>query len=445
MSARSAASCWRGPAWRARTWQPSASPACCRPSVLLDGDGRPVRRSIQQSDGRVAAEVEELRREIDEAEFLARTGNGINQQLVATKLRWLRRHEPEALARASPLLRLLRLHRRAADRRAASLERNWALESGFFDLAERRSRRRSAWRWAASSRELLPPVTHGHEVIGEVTRSCRALPACRSARRSSAGCADHIASAFVAGVNDAGDVPAQVRRRRRHHAGDADAATRSAAVPRFPPRPRPVHAERLHGRVRLDPQLVRRDARRRPQPRRAGPAGRGLAAGCAGPPRPALFPRREDADPRPAARGALVGLGLHHDVGDIWRALLEAVAYGLSPSRRGGARDRLSGDARAGLGRRRPQPGLDADHGRRAADAGAVAGRAIRARAWVPPIVAGMGVGAFASWREIERFVTPSTTVEPVAAHAAAYDALYAHYRRSYQRLRPGFAEMHGS
>jgi xylulokinase len=33
--------------------------------VLLDGEGRLLRRSIQQSDGRVAAEVETLRQEVD--------------------------------------------------------------------------------------------------------------------------------------------------------------------------------------------------------------------------------------------------------------------------------------------------------------------------------------------------------------------------------------------
>ena len=67
--------------------------------VLLDEDGAVIRPSIQQSDGRAAAEVGELRAEIDEAKFLRRTGNGVNQQLIATKLRWLERHEPTVFAR----------------------------------------------------------------------------------------------------------------------------------------------------------------------------------------------------------------------------------------------------------------------------------------------------------------------------------------------------------
>src|SRR5579863_6435228 len=57
--------------------------------VLLDEGGEVLRPSIQQSDGRAAAEVDELAAEIDAAAFLARAGNGVNQQLIATKLRWL--------------------------------------------------------------------------------------------------------------------------------------------------------------------------------------------------------------------------------------------------------------------------------------------------------------------------------------------------------------------
>ena len=67
--------------------------------VLLDADGKVLRPSIQQSDGRCGAEVAELAAELDEAQFLRRTGNGINQQLVAAKLRWLARHEPEVFSR----------------------------------------------------------------------------------------------------------------------------------------------------------------------------------------------------------------------------------------------------------------------------------------------------------------------------------------------------------
>ena len=105
MSARFAASCWRGAACAPANRRRGRHRHVARHRPAGRG-GRPVRRSIQQSDGRVAAEVDELRGEDDEKKFLARTGNGINQQLVASKLRWLRRHEPEALAPLATVRRL---------------------------------------------------------------------------------------------------------------------------------------------------------------------------------------------------------------------------------------------------------------------------------------------------------------------------------------------------
>ncbi|HVI88479.1 MAG TPA: FGGY family carbohydrate kinase, partial [Dongiaceae bacterium] len=66
--------------------------------VLLDAADRLLRPSIQQSDGRCGAEVAELRAEIDEAAFVRRAGNGVNQQLVASKIRWIEKHEPATFA-----------------------------------------------------------------------------------------------------------------------------------------------------------------------------------------------------------------------------------------------------------------------------------------------------------------------------------------------------------
>src|ERR1700727_2834506 len=70
--------------------------------VLLDDTGRLLRPSIQQSDARCGAEVEQLRAEVDEKVFLAKAGNGINQQLIAAKLRWIERHEPDVLPLIPP-------------------------------------------------------------------------------------------------------------------------------------------------------------------------------------------------------------------------------------------------------------------------------------------------------------------------------------------------------
>jgi xylulokinase len=67
--------------------------------VLLDSEDRLLRPSIQQSDGRSGAQVQQMRSEMDSQHFLQRAGNGINQQLVGAKIRWIEHHEPAVFER----------------------------------------------------------------------------------------------------------------------------------------------------------------------------------------------------------------------------------------------------------------------------------------------------------------------------------------------------------
>ena len=109
--------------------------------VLLDSAGRLLRPSIQQSDARCGAEVDELRAEIDEQAFLAKAGNGVNQQLVAPKLRWIERHEPEVFSRIGTVFGSYDyINWRLTGERA--IEQNWALGGGVRRLEDARDRRR---------------------------------------------------------------------------------------------------------------------------------------------------------------------------------------------------------------------------------------------------------------------------------------------------------------
>ncbi len=407
-------------------------------TVLLDGEGRPVRRSIQQSDGRVGAEVEELRREVDEHAFLARTGNGINQQLVATKLRWLQRHEPESLTRARHLLGAYDfiVHRLTG---AWSLERNWALESGFYDLA-RKDLADDLLALGHIGRQLLPPIRDGHEIVGVVTAAAARHTGLATGTPVVAGCADHIASGFVAGVAASGDCLLKFG-----GAGDFLLAT---------PEPRPD--SRLFLDFHLIPGLFmpngcmaasgavlnwfvdtlgggRSHAELDRLAETSPPGARGLVA-------LPYFLGEKTPIHDPLARGVLSGLGLHHGAGDIWRALLEAVAMGFRhhvevareigyPVSRVLASD---GGAKSRVWMQIVADSIQMPVHLLAGHPGSCLGAAF---------VAGMGAGAFTDWREIERFVVPAGTVEPNATHARSYDDLYGRYRRTYERLRPGFAE----
>jgi len=172
--------------------------------VLLDAEGALLRRSIQQSDGRCEVEVAALARETDATEFLARTGNGINQQLVLAKLRWLATHEPEVFARIATAFGSYDYiaYRLTGARR---LERNWALEGGFLDLATRRI----APDLCALGRvapAILPPLIDPTEVTGRITAQAARETGLPEGVPVTGGVADHVASAYAAGVVSPGQV-----------------------------------------------------------------------------------------------------------------------------------------------------------------------------------------------------------------------------------------------
>ena len=201
--------------------------------VLLGSDGSVLRPSIQQSDGRCSDEVEELRREVDAETFLRRTGNGINQQLVATKLRWIRRHEPEVFERIATVFGSYDyINWRLTGVRA--VEQNWALEAGFTDLATD-AIADDLVALAGVPRGAIPQRSVSHRQLGSI--SAAAASEHRPARgpagvrrrgrpyRVGAGRRDHRARRRAG----------EVRRLRRHHHGVGQGGAGPPALPRLSP------------------------------------------------------------------------------------------------------------------------------------------------------------------------------------------------------------------
>jgi xylulokinase len=418
--------------------------------VLLDADGRLLRRSIQQSDARTGAEVAELAAALDEAAFVRRTGNGINQQLVAPRLRWLKRHEPEVFGNIATVLGSYDyINWRLTGTRV--IERNWALEAGFLDLASGRIDPELVGLGHIDP-EHLPPVQPSHEVIGEVTRATAAATGLAAGTPVVAGCADHVASAFVAGIRRDGDLLLKFG-----GAGDILLATDR-------PKPDP--------RLFLDHHLV---------PGLFMPNGcmacsgavlnwivRELAGGLEDTtsgetPHARLDRLAADVPPGaeglillpyflgektpihdPYARGTLVGLGLHHSIGHIWRAALEAVAFGF--------RHHVEVLEELGQSVRR----VVASDGGAASRvwmqiAADVLGRPVELLAGHPgsclgaAYLAGVAVGAFPGWDEIARYVRPAGVAAPDPANADRYARHYALYRELYERLAPLYPRLAAS
>ena len=172
--------------------------------VLLDSLGNVLRPSIQQSDGRCGEQVQELKSEIEENDFIKKTGNGINQQLVAAKLRWIEKHEPEIFAQISTVFGSYDfINWKLTGKKA--VEQNWALEAGFINTAT-----------GLISDELvsighiprtaIPRKIASHSILGKVNKDAAKATGLAESTLVVGGAADHIASAYVAGINQPGDV-----------------------------------------------------------------------------------------------------------------------------------------------------------------------------------------------------------------------------------------------
>lgn len=413
--------------------------------VLLDADENVLRPSIQQSDGRCGREVEELRRELDEDAFLKRTGNGINQQLVAAKLRWIARHEPDVFASIATVFGSYDyINMRLCGVRAA--EQNWALEAGFTDLAEG-AIADDLVALAGIPRQAVPQRSVSHEIIGHVSAEAAEQTGLAEGTPVMGGAADHIVSALGAGIVRPGDVLLKFG-----GAGDIVVASDRAL---------PDH--RLYLDYHLVPGLyapngcmvasgsalnwmttliAHGEAGSRPHASMDELAA-AVPAGSDGLVCLPYFLGEKTPIHDPLARGSFVGLSLNHGRGHVWRALLEAVAYGFlhhievlneigyAPTRffasDGGSKSRLWMQIMADvLGQ--PVQLLNNHYG---SSLGAA-------------FVAAFGVGLVDDWNGLAALSPHGDRIDPSPASHAAYESGYVKYRALYTQLRPWFHDQNG-
>ncbi|MGI9334020.1 MAG: FGGY-family carbohydrate kinase [Gammaproteobacteria bacterium] len=411
--------------------------------ILLDEDRQPLRRSIQQNDARAVDEIEQMKQAIDPDAFFARTGGSINQQLVAPKLRWLARNEPDSIGRAKTVLGSYD-YITARLTGSLSVERNWALEAGFMDLSSARLDP-DLVRLGGIALDNLPELSASHELVGEVTPAAAAETGLAAGTPVAAGCADHIASAFVAGACEDGDLVVKFG-----GAGDIMLSCSEAMTdPRlfidfhivpglyFTNGCMAASGSVLNWIVRHLARAQSQEAEKRGLSVHAFLDGQAqdLPPGAGGLVLLPYFLGEKTPLHDPHARGTLVGLGLHHGLAHIWRSALEAVAFGF--------RHHLEVFAEMGLATNRVL----------ACDGGAASDLWIQTTADVleQPIqrllnhpgsslgaafVAGVGVGAFDDWSAITAYVQPDRVFEPIDANRDAYREAYGVYRELYERLR---------
>jgi len=400
--------------------------------VLTDAAGRVLRPSIQQNDARAVAEIEHIAGVTDPADILRRTGSPVTQQSLAPKLRWLRTHEPEVMARATRVCGSydLIVHRLTDE---WSVERNWALESGLYDL------RATDWDdpmlgLATIDRGWLPMVRRPADVVGEVTAAAALATGLRAGTPVVAGSADHVASAFSAGVIEPGDLLVKLG-----GSGDILYCTDRPLVDRrlfldyhlVDDRFLPNGCMAASGsllvwfRDRFAPGVSFADLDL--EASRVPPGSEGLVA-------LPYFLGEKTPLFDPYARGTIVGLTLSHGRGHLFRALLEGISFafrhhvevlrelGTIPARarctNGGAASMLWKQVTADvLGLPLEQV---ADH------PGSSLGAAF---------VAGKGVGVLDDWSEVRRFVKVARVTEPDPRTREVYQRRFETFRTVYERL----------
>ena len=418
--------------------------------ILLDRNGRLLRHSIQQNDARAIREIEEMKRAVPPDEFFVKTGGSINQQLVAPKLRWIERHEPEVFRRTACVLGS---YDYITYRLTGSfgVEHNWALESGMLDLSSGEFDEELV-RLGGISLEVLPPVRRSHDIVGEVTGEAARETGLKAGTPVIAGCADHIASAFVAGAVTDGDLVTKFG-----GAGDILlSCSRAVTDPRLFIDYHIVPGLFFsNGCMAASGTVLNWIVRHLAGAEAAAAEAAGLSAH-------AYLDRRAAAVPPgaegllllpyflgektplhdPNARGTLIGLGLHHGLPHIWRAALEAVAYGFRHhvavfEEMGLMVTRVlacDGGSASDLWLQITADTLDRPIERLINHPGSSLGAAF---------VAGMGAGVLDDWSAISDFVPSDRTFEPNTANRSLCDEGYAIYRETYERLKSLYPRLH--
>jgi xylulokinase len=401
------------------------------PAVLaLDERGRPLRRAILQNDARATAEVAELAEQLADIDLLGLTGSSLTQQSVAPTLRWLARHEPDLFAATATVTGSYDWVARMLGAEP-HVERNWAIESGLFDLEDRVLE--DVLKRAAISPELVPEVRSPGTPVGEVSGEAAGATGLRAGTPIVVGGADHVSSAYGAGLLAPGDWLVKLG-----GAGDILVVSDGPLVDaRLYLDAHPAGAWLPNGCMATSGSLVRWLARVS-----GGAPLETLDAEAAATPPGAggivclpYFLGEKSPLHDPALRGAFVGLHLGHDRGHLHRAALEAVAYGFRHhvevfAERGvalGTARVTNGGSQSTLWKQILADVLDVALAPVLDHPGASLGAAL---------AAGVGTGD-TGWDAIRPLVKLGDPIEPRPEFRQRYDELYAVYRELEPALRP--------
>ncbi|MBT9176939.1 MAG: Xylulose kinase [Firmicutes bacterium] len=404
--------------------------------ILVDAQGRVLRPSIQQNDARAVAEITLFQTQTDAEDVLGRTGSPISQQSIGPKLLWLRHHEPDTLVQTAKLMGSYDfiVYRLTG---SLSLERNWALESGLFDL------QREDWddgllALSTIDRTWLSPIHWPAEVVGKVTAEAAIATGLAEGTPVVTGCADHIASAFSAGLRAEGDMLVKLG-----GAGDIlYCLDRLVVNPRLFLDYHVIPGKYfINGCMASSGSIIkwfRNELAPGVDYAQLDVEATSVRPGSDGLILLPYFLGEKTPLNDPLARGLFFGLTLTHTRAHLYRAILEGISYGfyhhlevLAEHGLTATRARVTnGGARSSLWRQITADVLGIPLEQIAGHPGSSLGAAF---------VAGMGVGVFRDWGDIERYITIAAITEPNMSNHDRYRRLFSLYRQVYEALRDKF------
>lgn len=412
------------------------------PCVLpVDADGRPLRAGILYGiDTRATAEIAELEQALGADVLFQRYGTKLSSQSTSPKIRWLRKHEP-GVWRATRLLLSGTGYVVYKLTGAATLDfYDAGAYAPLFDV------RTLSWNQdladLVAPASLLPRVTWTCEVAGRVTATAARETGLAAGTPVITGTADAAAEAISAGLTRVGDMMVMY----------------GSSIFFILKTDRLYDSRRFWGTRFLEPEtyavaggmstagsLTRWFRDQLGQPEVATEAAGGpnayasLAALAASAPPGAngllmlpYFAGERTPLHDPDARGVVAGLTLGTTRADLYRALLEAVGYGIrhnidamreegiSAQRIlavGGGAQNLAWmemvSSSAGIEQHIPRQQIGAAYG----DA----------------MLAAVGVGFFPGTAAATKWVESARVVRPNAAMRAVYEQYYPHYRALYE------------
>lgn len=405
------------------------------PAVIpVDGAGKPLRHAILQNDARAHREVTTLAEVLSGVDLVTLTGSALTQQSVAPTVVWLRQHEPDVYDRTVHWVGSYDWVLSALGA-PVHVEQNWALESGLFtvdgDTAD------VVLDAAGIDPATLAPVHRPGTRVGELSREAAEQTGLVAGTALVVGGADHVLSAFAAGVNNPGDALVKLG-----GAGDILVASDTKVVDeRLYLDAHPVPGHWLpNGCMATSGSLIRWF-----QSLISGPdknvalADLDDEAATRAPAEVLCLPYflgEKSPIHDPDLRGVFAGMHLGHTRADMYRSVLEAIAFGFRhhvdvfndigiPLQRvmitnGGSKSTLWKQIHADVLGHEMMPVW----GHPGASLGAA-------------VIAAIGIGTLDDWSDAARFITLETPFVPDPARRDAYDAAYATWRELSTAMTP--------